>query len=1088
MKKILALALSASIFGAMPMVAQETTPSVPSASKVLYDFKDYDVAKVIKYFKELEDEGRKFPTAEEFKAKFGIDVELVRSHVRKREVLKWKDGKDPLDFARREGRTVFMNLPTGTEKGTGGFPSGQFDNDPYTLWQYTDLWGAWNHGFFQAPGSWAATAHKHGVDMMSGIAFFDTTGNPGGESSGKYEGFILTKDDQGNYKYAKPLIHVLMYLGLDGINYNWESSGYTGADVVAFHKALRNYAKEQGFDNYRQAIYTSRSYFRDDHQYVNSWLWDSEKKDHIGSIMLNYSSGDFNTYSIDDTERIAKAVTGSYDNYYQGAWIVTMNRSFATMEGKKSNLCLWGEHAMSRFVSNNTGANATEKMHNLQFLFERAFSGGSRNVGTKDFWSASDWGDKLANFGGISRMIPERTTLKQDLPFRTFFNTGAGERYFYKGKSASMGGWYDMAAQDLQPTYRWLQYKKGTKETLVPVQVEYTYDDAYVGGSSLRFKGAQAVDVILYRGLITVGEGTPMAKLAFKAVDAEKKANGLVLLLHKQGAGDTEYVEVAFDDLKDKTWEEQEKAITGLAKGDVIDLVGIRMTKDADVYLGELAIFDDTVASEAPSMPKNLKVEVKQEKVKSLAAMLSWEVDALASKTPTRKDNGLVYNDEAGIHHFEILYKEGADGAVREIGRTESWSTYAPKVEFEANAEDSEGNPFFGVRAVANDLKTVSDITWVEVERQESVDLPEEDRYCKSELNPKANGADVARRIRFLDKVSTTGAKVNLDYTSDTPDTDGDNYVYYKNSGFTVEQGKEIEFFFRAFGRQVAPNTPTRDGLQWCWAATYIDWNNNGAFEADTDERIDALDLGSARKATPEFQTTGVTKKFTVPADATPGTVRVRVVFTDAWFPTPTPCGVTAKGFTFDFDMKIVGDNPGREGADKHDAGVPEAPEKGITKVEKTVALTLPTVENGTVKFVNVTDASKVAVGTEVMLSVEPAEGYVLETLTVNGKDIKDSKKFMVGEKNEIKVTFKKANSIEELEEGNLPSFYPNPATSVVNFKNTDIAWIYSLEGKLVLVVKDTTKSADVSALPAGTYVVKAERNNVTRSYKLIKK
>ncbi len=1013
MKKILVLALSASILGAEPMVAQTPqTGNAPSASKELYNFKKHDALKMIKYFKDLNDQGKKFPTVADFQKEFGVNVELLRSHVRKAKVLGWKNG-DPLGYGRREGRTVFMNLPTGKGSKLGGFPSGQFDNDPYTLWQYTDLFGAWNHSFFQAPGSWATTAHKHGVDMMSGITFFDTTGNPGGVGSESYTTEVLKKDATGKFLYVKPLIHILMYLGLDGINYNWEASGWDKPDVVAFHRELRDYAKELGFDNYRQAIYMSKSSL--DEHYAKAWLWNEAKSYHTGDIMLNYFGNDFATHTTANSADLAKNLTGSYDHLYQGAWIVTMKRSFAQMEGKKTNLCLWGEHEVSRFVSNNTGVNGVEKMSNLQQLFERAFSGGSRNAGVKDDWGDSDWGDKLSKFGGISRMIPERSTLEQSLPFCTFFNTGAGERYFYKGKSASMGGWYDMAAQDLQPTYRWLQYNKGTKTatpTTQKVQVEYTYEDAYTGGSSLRFKGDKQVDIILYSSAITVGADSPKAKLAFKAVDEEKKANGLVLLLHKQGAGDTEYVEVNFADLQGKTWEEQEKTISELKQGDVIDLIGIRMTKETDVYLGELAIFDNATTSVKPATPKNLKMEVKEETVKSLAGMLSWEVEALAGKTPTRKDNGLIYNDEAGVHHFEIFYKDGESGQIREIARTESWSTYVPKISFTDIKENSTTEPYIGVRAVAQDLKTSSPVQWLKVERQESVDLPKEDIYCKSELDPAAAGANVARQIRYLDKVSTTGAKVDLNYISDNPDTDGDNYVYHEGSGFTVEQGSTINFTFRAHGRNIEVGSPTRDGLQWCWAATYIDWNNNGVFEADTDERIQELNLGTARKATPAFQTTGVTKSFTVPSDATPGTVRVRVVFTDAWFPTPTPCGKTAKGFTFDFDMKIEGNHPGRPSTDKHDEGKPEEPE-------------------------NVVNA-----GTTPVL--------VLEGNT------------------------------------DLPKFYPNPAISVVTFENTDIAWIYNLQGQMVMVVKGQT--ANIASLPAGTYVVKAERNNVTRSYKLIKK
>lgn len=1005
MKKGLVLLAATSMFFAAPTLAQ-TSSYAPSASRELYNFGKYHAIDLVKYFKELHDNGRKFPTDEEFNQKFGVNVELVRSHVRKRNVLMGDKNLNRLFPDLREGRTVFMNLPTGTEKTTGGFPSGQFDNDPYTLWQYVDLWGAWNHGFFQAPGSWADAAHKHGVDMMSGIVFFDTTGNPGVVHASSYTNQILKKDAQGEFLYVKPLIHLLMYLGLDGINYNWEDGGYTSENVVSFHKGLRNYAKELKFDNYRQAIYTSLSYLP--RNYADAWLWDEEKKHHIGDIMLNYSSSNFADINGGSGDA-AHTLTGSYDHLYSGVWIVSMRRSWEAMEKQsRTNLCLWGEHANSRFVSNNTGDSSTEKMKNLQYLFERAFSGGSRNPGVKDSWNIqADWSNQLTGFGGISRMIPERTTLEQKLPFRTYFNTGAGERYYYKGKTASKGGWYNMASQDLQPTYRWLQYRTGTKEAHGDAQVEYIYDDAYMGGTSLRVFGQGGVDVILYRGLLTVSEGNVKASLAFKAEDASKKGNPVSLLLHKQGTPETEYIVVKYDDLQGASWEEQTKVVAGLSKGDVIDFVGIRIAQSTDqrVYLGEIALMDDRQETTAPLAPINLKAEVKEETQTDLAVMLTWNAQVLPGKTQTRAAHSLLYNDEAGVHHFEILYKEGENGSVRELGRTTSWTTYVPRVGFDKISDQSADQPYFGVRAVGEDLKSYSPITWIKVNRQESVDVPAANRYCKSELNPQSEKADVARKVRYLERVSTTGAKSNLNYSSNSPDVDGDNYVYYANSGFVVEQGKPLTFTFKAHDGG--------DGLKYCWAQTYIDWNNDGTFDAQSDEKINELRLGTSRAATPAFQTTGVTANFTVPADATPGTVRVRIVFTDAWFPLPTPCGLTTKGFTFDFDMTIEGSHPGRPSTDTRDAGTPEQPE-----------------------------------------NLEGSSSSSVETL---------------------------------VEASELPSFYPNPVESKLYVQNAEYAWVYSLDGMLVKSF-DATVTADLGELPAGTYVIKLVKNNVTRSYKLIKK
>lgn len=1011
---------------AYPAMAQQGDNFAPSAKKDLYDFKNYDALEMLKFFKELNDKGRKFPTSKEFKEKFGVEPEFVRSHVRKRNVLSGE--KNPYLFKNkginREDRHLFMNLPTGLARETGGYISEVFDNDPYTMWQYTELFGSWNHGFFQAPGSWADAAHKHGADLMSGIVFFDTTGNPGGVGSEGFQGSVL-KMENGEYIYAKPLIHILMYLGLDGINYNWEASGYTSALVVNFHKTLRAYAKEIGFTNYRQAIYTANSRIDANGTYASSWLWDAQKKDYIGDIMLNYSGGDFadtGGYSAS----AAKTMTGKYDHVYSGAWIVTMKRSFSAMEKVETNLCLWGEHANSRFVTNNTGNTETQKMANYQKLYERAFSGGSRNVGVKDEWGNSDWGDQLSKFGGISRMIPERTTLEQNLPFRTYFNTGAGERYFYKGKT-STSSWYNMSSQDYQPTYRWLQYTEGTNTpSATPIAAEFHYDDAYLGGTSLRLhlaEGAKGgLDLILYRGLLTVSEGNVVAKLALKTATETLDAH-CSLLLHKKGAADAQYIVVPAKKLAGKTWEEQEFKVEGLKKGDVIDYIGLRIDKDApagyNMLVGGISIFDDAVGV-APKAPINLRAEVKAETQRSLSAMLSWDAVVLDENKQDRKDFGLLYNDEAGVDHFQIFYKDSENGKVREIGRTTTWAAYAPVVKFTKDEGDAGAEePHYGVRAVGKDLKSMSEITWIKVERQSSVLVPEykDDRYCKSEINKKADGYQTAVQIRYLTEVTTKGATKDLNYKATGPDKDGDNYVDATKNEFIVAQGENLTFNFKAFGYPYASKSDTGyDGLRWCWAATYIDWNNNGSFEPEEGEKIKELTLGQARSATNAFQDPdGVTKEFTVPADAALGKVRVRIIFTDAWFPEPTPCGVTAKGFTIDFDMEIKGDPAkARKSKDTRDQGEPDQPE----------------------------------------MNEKPNPGNV-ESL-VDG--------------------------------GNVFGVYPNPASDMLNFHNAERAWIFSLDGVLVRFIKDATVPANISDLPVGTYVVKSEKANVTRSHKFVKK
>jgi hypothetical protein len=65
------------------------------------------------------------------------------------------------------------------------------------------------------------------------------------------------------------------------------------------------------------------------------------------------------------------------------------------------------------------------------------------------------------------------------------------------------------------------------------------------------------------------------------------------------------------------------------------------------------------------------------------------------------------------------------------------------------------------------------------------------------------------------------------------------------------------------------------------------------------------------------------------------------------------------------------------------------------------------------------------------------------------------------------------------------PRFYPNPASDVLTFANTEKASIYTVSGTLVGVYTEATIS--IAHLPAGIYVVKMQRGDHTRTARLVK-
>ncbi len=931
MKKLIFLSLVA-VFSFGTVQAQDYDAS---ASREIFDFSHFGESTVLDLFYKAQQAGREYPTVEEFEAA-GIspmDLEFARSHVRPRPII--DDQANQLLSNVKNTRRLWMNIPMGTAKGMGGYPGTNAGDDTYSIWNYTHLFGSWNHGLFQAPGCWIDAAHQNGTDIFTGIKFFESW-TPG-SGDGAYSKLITEKNADGSFKYVKPLISALLYYGADGINYNWEDASYSNADIVAFHKALYKEAEARGFKNFHIGLYTNQSTLTANN--ANALFGNSEGR--TADTFLNYSANNFiSSMAMRSSETAAQNAMGTTDGLYAGTWIVTMNRSWTNLNGRDIGAVLWGEHGNSRFWSNNVGNDATEFQANYQALLERTVSGGNRNPAKRptmqnsgNEWAWSGTTPPLSKFGGLATYFPERSAIQGKLPFHSYFNTGIGEVYLYKGKKAH-GNWYNMSTQDIVPTYRWLVYDAGATTVSTILQPEFTIEDSYMGGSCLRLsgKGSGSADVVLFRTALTGNSGQPYAKLAVKTGREGQNETGLSLILKVGG----EWKEYPVGPISGKTWEEKQIQLTGISATDQIDFVGLRakdVTPSYQVYVGELQLNDE--ATLQPAAIRDVVAEVKRETTTGMSVKLYWTLDQAPGKY------GLTYNDEANIDHFEVLYKNGEDGQPKVVSHVQAWSAFVGNIKLAA-----ADAPYLGVRAVSTDLKTYSQPRWVAISR--STNVPEGAgadalEYGVSEINPDADGYKTAIQTRYLTSITTSGASVaDMNYTCNAPGPEADlNYVNATQTAvLKVKQGDEITVNYQW-------NT-ANDGIQWCIMKGYADWNINGFFEGTTDELI--IEQGKANtnnsiENTPEYSSTplhanGYTDnpfipfKIKIPDDAVCGTSRIRIVFTDAWAAHPGPVGLTAKGFTIDLGVEITGTNPQRQPTaklyDEGEAGEPEGLTDGI--------------------------------------------------------------------------------------------------------------------------------------------------------------
>jgi len=897
-----------------------------TASTQVFDLSKLGDQTLLEHFAQLLDNGKKYPTDADLTA-WGIkdEVEFIRSHVRKRAI---ESRADRLLQDTYENRNLFMNIPGGAGKNLGGYPSKTFANDNFSMWNYTNLFGAWNYGLFQAPGSWADAAHRNGTSIFAGIKFFDHTT---GGAANSWASFIMTRNSDGSFRYTHPIINCMRFLGFDGINYNWESTNkYRETNNIAFHKELYRIAKEEGFNDFKIMYYTTNQSLT---PYNSSYMWGQNPDERISEVMLNYASSDF-SWNIGESVKEAERTMGSADGLYAGVWIVSMNRRWNSLNNTDANrcgICLWGEHAESRFWSYNTGGDAMSRMSNYQEYLERAFSGGNRNPLSRP--EIKNYGNEveaqggnppLASFAGLASWIPERTAISGNLPFATHFNTGNGERYNYKGKKTA-GSWYNMSSQDVVPTYRWMVVKPETEVASTDVQPSFTNEDAYTGGAALRLKGvnnATATDVVLFKTNLTPSKGKVVAKVAIKTGKEGNNDSKLSLIVRVNGA----WKAYALGNTENANWTEKKVELNDITAGQKIERIGLRV-KDSDadynVLVGKLELNDDVTAT--PANVKDLTVQVKEETKNSLSVKAVWGIDKDPGQNPT------VYNDEANIDHFEILYKNGENGKVSEVGRTSQWATLVPNIQF-TSVDDK---PFIGVRSVSTDLKTYSKTQWIAVPRAQQSELPEaqEEGYGTVELDNAAAGADVAKRIRYVKKFQTEGGSKNINYTAEGPAGNETNYVDATSQELEVAQGATVKVKIQGY-EATQMKDQSNDDLRYCMGKAWMDFNGDKQFNPENlsdnpNEGECVVFFGQVRKGVPAQVQQLNEYTFKVPEDAKPGQSRLRLVFCDAWFQGGlTPTGKFNKGFAIDFKVTITGSNAARGAkADTHDKGVADEPE-----------------------------------------------------------------------------------------------------------------------------------------------------------------
>lgn len=832
------------------------------------------------------------------------DLEFKRSHVRVKSVITDKAGQ--LDKTIDPRRSIFFNCPIGASGSPlTAMPSGRFDDDVFSMWQYVKIHGNWSNNWFCAPAAYTDAAHKHGTAVLStwGIPWnwsYSTGQTLESDSKAYFIDMLTKKDEQGNFVYAEPLINLLMYFGMDGINYNSEFYLYQEKSTLLqqFHEKLYQIAAQKGFTSFHVGWYDGVNN-EGNMQYIdylgyhnNKWYCNEENNNKVSdAFMLNYNWGETKLTNTEKTAAELMTPNGAYD-VYAGCWIVNLQQAWTAIDNHKGvSIGLWGEHKQNRVFQHRDGLDEKSMQKNYQERLEYVFTGGNQTpLWHLPIFSSANLQDNstLKNFHGMSKFVTERSTVQGTLPFATNFILGNGMFYKVNGQN-TYGSWYNLSAQDMCPTYRWLVQDAAGLETK-DIKAQYSFADAWVGGTSLSLSGvvkSTPANIHLYRSDLTVGTGAT-ARLVYKITNGTVGQSSNLRLVVKKNA-ETEWKEFNLGNITKTGWNEVELPLTGFTAGDKITAIGLRVQGASEVtgyeaLIGELKLYDATRT--AVNAPTDVIIEYSNETNKHLDAKMFWKMTpAVAPANP----NALVYNDEVNVAYFEVFTKEGT--VEKQIARTASWAHYVPAIPLADGLKEIQ----IGIRAVSTDLVTKSAITWKTIVRNPSAPVEAEtDLYCKAINDPKAEGAATALTNRFVESASTIGAVRNLSFTGGTNATNGYFAYLGDDKAFDVTPGSTFTFKALATNRS--------DGMKYCKYTIYADWNCDGIFDPTSGEIAAAG--GTDRKG--DDAVANLSTQITVPANATPGVSRFRVRYSDAWFPQPGPCGLAQKGYTVDFQVNVL--------------------------------------------------------------------------------------------------------------------------------------------------------------------------------------
>ena len=392
------------------------------------------------------------------------------------------------DYANPDAKLMVCSLANSKHDATNAQGQESFSSYAFNYWQYATsfvYWSGSKRGQVVVPtGEFTDAAHTNGVPVM-GTIFFDWGGN-----SSVVENFVR------NYRsVADKLIEVMEYYGFDGYFFNEETAvDYTTAgnlrSMIAYMRQQKpnmligwyDSITDSGNLSYQDAVNGSNSGWVSAgvNEFFMNYNWTTQDVNTTVSTMQNLGKSQYEAFAGLDVQQ------NCMNTYFSSNYLLNNSNKL------KLSLALYCPNSTMGLSGDGADFHEVER----QFYV---------NGGDPRSTSSSGW-------AGMSRFFADHTTIIS-APFVTNFNSGHGKAFYIDGVKSRDAEWSYQSVQDVMPTWTWIIDSNGQK-----LSGAYDFEDAYNGGSSIKFYGSLTANkpnnIMLYSTNLDINGSTNIAVTA----------------------------------------------------------------------------------------------------------------------------------------------------------------------------------------------------------------------------------------------------------------------------------------------------------------------------------------------------------------------------------------------------------------------------------------------------------------------------------------------------------------------------------------------------------------------------------------------